>query len=254
MSEGRIYFLDFTFNPFVRTLQQNEKVIQLRKKQSDVLTLLCKKYPDPVSQDEFLMEVWEGGYVTSQSIAQMIRSLRIILGDESKSTIVTIPKLGYQFTVEPVWEALQSEPKLPVDDVDDVDDVEDSLAKEVELNNIPFSTPSAFMLKPPSLMRTAITSHSKAGLSVGGRFPPKMWFFSAVAVLFCSLYFMTMSAKSDPLPLPEETNTLFYHHKMDSASILDEFFLYFCRHTVGSIVCRNKVFALATCIGKDFNK
>lgn len=102
-NKGKIYFLNFTFNPVLRTLQHHDEVLQLRKKQSDVLALLCAKYPDPVLQDEFLAEVWNGGYVTSQSIAQMIRSLRISLSDESKSIIVTIPKLGYQLRARPYW-------------------------------------------------------------------------------------------------------------------------------------------------------
>ncbi|CCP07014.1 transcriptional regulator [Erwinia amylovora MR1] len=41
------------------------------------------------------------GYVTSQSIAQVIRSLRLSLDDINKNIIVTIPKLGYQFTAQP---------------------------------------------------------------------------------------------------------------------------------------------------------
>ena len=39
--------------------------------------------------------------MTSQSIAQISRSLSISLGDESKTIIVTIPKLGYQLSAQP---------------------------------------------------------------------------------------------------------------------------------------------------------
>lgn len=99
-----IHFLDFTFNPNLRTLKFNGNHLQLRKKQSDVLALLCTKFPEPVSQDEFLKVVWNGGYVTSQSIAQIIRSLRVSLGDETKSIIVTIPKLGYKLNAQPYSE------------------------------------------------------------------------------------------------------------------------------------------------------
>lgn len=58
VNAGKIYFLNFTFNPKSRTLQQYDTVLQFRKKQSDVLALLCAKYPEPVSQAEFLAEVW----------------------------------------------------------------------------------------------------------------------------------------------------------------------------------------------------
>ena len=104
MNEGNIFFLNFTFNRKLRILQHAEKVTQLRKKEADVLALLCDNYPNPVSQDDFLMKVWGGGYVTSQSIAQVIRSLRRSLGDDKKSTISTIPKLGYKLTITPIYE------------------------------------------------------------------------------------------------------------------------------------------------------
>lgn len=104
MNDGNIFFLNFTFNRKLRILQHAEQVTQLRKKEADVLALLCDNYPNPVSQNDFLMKVWGGGYVTSQSIAQVIRSLRRSLGDDKKSTIATIPKLGYKLTVAPIYE------------------------------------------------------------------------------------------------------------------------------------------------------
>ncbi|WP_224653984.1 transcriptional regulator [Pectobacterium versatile] len=101
MNDGSIYFLNFTFNMKMRVLQKDEEIFQLRKKEADVLALLCHKYPEPVSQDDFLVEVWRGGYVTSQSIAQVIRSLRCTLSDKNKNIIITIPKLGYQLATPP---------------------------------------------------------------------------------------------------------------------------------------------------------
>lgn len=106
MNDGNIFILNYTFNRKLRLLQSTEEVIQLRKKEADVLALLCENYPNPVSQNEFLMNVWGGGYVTTQSIAQVIRSLRISLGDKKKNIISTIPKLGYKLTVTPVYEEL----------------------------------------------------------------------------------------------------------------------------------------------------
>lgn len=102
MDDGSICFLNFTFNRKLRTLQRSDDIIQLRKKEADVLALLCDKFPNPVSQNDFLSEVWGGSYVTSQSIAQVIRSLRLILCDEKKNIILTIPKLGYKLAVTPV--------------------------------------------------------------------------------------------------------------------------------------------------------
>lgn len=109
MSNGNIYFLDFVFNPKLRTLSCGDATHQLRKKEADVLSLLCERYPHPVSQDDFLSCVWEGGYVTPQSIAQVIRSLRRNLQDKEKQIIVTIPKLGYRFGVSPSVEEVQEQ-------------------------------------------------------------------------------------------------------------------------------------------------
>lgn len=104
MSNGNIYFLDFVFNPKLRTLSCGDETYQLRKKEADVLALLCERYPHPVSQDDFLSCVWEGGYVTPQSIAQVIRALRRSLQDKEKQIIVTIPKLGYRFGASPSFD------------------------------------------------------------------------------------------------------------------------------------------------------
>jgi len=93
---------EYCFNPELRTLNKNgTENIRLRKKENEVLTLLCEKTPAPVSVEEFLQKVWPGCYVTSQSLAQIIRSLRIKLSDENKTLIVNIPKFGYAIT-EPV--------------------------------------------------------------------------------------------------------------------------------------------------------
>lgn len=111
MDDSKIYFLGFIFNPKTRTLQKNDIKIQLRKKQADVLNLLCTKYPEPVSREDFLAGAWNGGYVTTQSIAQVIRTLRLNLDDTNKKIIVTIPKLGYRFTVRPLYEEPTSDDK-----------------------------------------------------------------------------------------------------------------------------------------------
>lgn len=101
MNDGNIYFHNFRFNPAYRGLYIKGELLRLRKKQAEVLTLLCERYPNPVSYEEFLSEVWGGTYVTSQSISQVIRSLRLCLGDDSKSIIITISKLGYQLNAQP---------------------------------------------------------------------------------------------------------------------------------------------------------
>lgn len=94
----------FTFYPKKRCLELEGTLHQLRKKEFEVLALLCKKYPNPVHHSEFLDEVWGGGYVTSHSIAQVIRSLRKLLKKNGKNIILTISKLGYRLGIEPQYE------------------------------------------------------------------------------------------------------------------------------------------------------
>lgn len=176
--EGKIFFLNFAFNPALRTLQQNECVQQLRKKQSDVLALLCAKFPAPVSHEDFLKEVWDGGYVTSQSIAQMIRSLRLCLKDESKKIIVTIPKLGYQLAVEPVWEAQMS----------DKTELVKPLPGSVGVDNISFASQQLIRLSPPgSTALTVIPRDITDERTNVKRAKPRKWFFSTVAAFCLSL-------------------------------------------------------------------
>lgn len=93
------YFGDSVFNPKTRIIVCENVVYQLRKKENDALLLLCSKYPEPVTHEEFLELVWQGCYVTPQSIAQVIHSLRKIVNDNSRSVIVTLPKLGYKINV-----------------------------------------------------------------------------------------------------------------------------------------------------------
>lgn len=173
---GKIRFLNFTFNPISRTLQQDDTILQLRKKQSDVLALLCEKYPEPVSQAEFLAEVWGGGYVTSQSIAQMIRSLRVSLGDDTKSIIVTIPKLGYQLTAEPCWEEPEVEPDKP--------GFESSFPGKIEVDNVSFSTQSMINVVSVSANSMSVIPYSAPrAVPVRKKFSPQALFLSAVAAL-----------------------------------------------------------------------
>ncbi|EHM45797.1 MAG: winged helix-turn-helix domain-containing protein [Yokenella regensburgei] len=181
VNTGKIYFLNFTFNPKSRTLQQDDTVLQLRKKQSDVLALLCAQYPEPVSQAEFLAEVWGGGYVTSQSIAQMIRSLRVSLGDDTKSIIVTIPKLGYQLTAEPCWEEPEAEPDKP--------GYESSFPGNIEVDNVSFSTQSMINVIPVSANSMSVIPYS-APRTVPDRkrFSPQTFFLSTVAAIFFCLF------------------------------------------------------------------
>ncbi|QUG74573.1 hypothetical protein GKQ23_05930 [Erwinia sp. E602] len=94
-SKEEIHFLNFSFNRNTRILKKDNKVMSLVKKEADALALLCDRAPNPVTAQEFNSAVWRGRCVTPQSIAQVIRSLRVKLNDTEKNIIITLPKLGY---------------------------------------------------------------------------------------------------------------------------------------------------------------
>lgn len=228
VNTGKIYFLNFTFNPKSRTLQQDDTVIQLRKKQSDVLALLCAKYPEPVSQAEFLAEVWGGGYVTSQSIAQMIRSLRVSLGDDTKSIIFTIPKLGYQLTAEPCWEEPEAEPDKP--------GFESSFPGNIEVDNVSFSTQSMINVIPVSANSMSVIPYSVPRVVPDRKkFSPQALFLSAVAALFFSLIFVAVTARSNPLNFIENHNDIDQMPLANLVSPVGNNFLYCCNSAEGAI-------------------
>lgn len=180
VNAGDIYFLDFTFNPNFRSLHSDVSISQLRKKPSDVLALLCAKYPEPVSQAEFLAEVWDGGYVTPQSIAQIIRSLRLSLGDDSKSIIVTIPKLGYKLSVQPCSEKPGT--------VSDCPRYEAPSSGKFDVENVTFTAPSMLINSPvPARVMSAFPYNVQSVTSSKRKLTPQAIFLSAVAALCLSL-------------------------------------------------------------------
>lgn len=95
------YLSDYFFKKNANYLEKNGNKIRLRRKESQVLALLCEKYPEPVSREDFLNEIWAGKYVSAQSIAQIIRKLRIYLSDDNKTVISTVFKYGYLLNIEP---------------------------------------------------------------------------------------------------------------------------------------------------------
>ncbi|MGY3570214.1 winged helix-turn-helix domain-containing protein [Vibrio paucivorans] len=72
--------------------------VTFRSKESKLLTLLCDRYPSPVSREAIKEVIWQGRYVSNESINQTIKNLRSKLSIDQG--IKTIPKLGYEMNVE----------------------------------------------------------------------------------------------------------------------------------------------------------
>ncbi|MGZ8360575.1 MAG: alpha/beta fold hydrolase [Allosphingosinicella sp.] len=70
--------------------------MKLRPKAFEVLQLLVENHARLVSKDELLDTVWQGRFVSDDSLTQALSDVRQALGDEAKM-IVTVPKRGYRF-------------------------------------------------------------------------------------------------------------------------------------------------------------
>lgn len=92
---------DIVFSPDKRILLKQAGPAKLRHKEAEALWLLCKRYPDHVSRQEFETAIWSEGYVISHTITQTIRSLRAALGDAGRTIVVTLPKQGYALNLMP---------------------------------------------------------------------------------------------------------------------------------------------------------
>lgn len=113
-----LIFEEFEFSYHERSLMSNNNVIKLTKMEANALALFCFKNNKPVTLSEFNKYVWKGRYVTSQSLAQLIRALRVKLNDKNKSIIVTMPKLGYKLMASPVPMDKNKEGTIHLDDED----------------------------------------------------------------------------------------------------------------------------------------
>jgi DNA-binding winged helix-turn-helix (wHTH) protein/tetratricopeptide (TPR) repeat protein len=100
LSPNDLYRFDaFVLNPRKRTLVRDGSVVGISPKGFDVLTYLVMNPGRVVEKEELLQAVWPGAYVEEGNLTQHISGLRKALGDRA-GFIVTVPRQGYQFTVE----------------------------------------------------------------------------------------------------------------------------------------------------------
>lgn len=90
------------FNPHIRRIKCDKEIKTIRKKESEVLFLLCSTYPDAVTYTDLSAKIWPRSHVSRPCITQIIFALREILGDFGRNKIQTIPKLGYRLASRPL--------------------------------------------------------------------------------------------------------------------------------------------------------
>src|SRR5690606_29888268 len=80
--------------------------VELSSRYLDALALLLRERGRLVTKDRFMDEVWQGVPVTDEALTQCIKTLRRQLGDDAAKPryIETVPKHGYRFIAETVWD------------------------------------------------------------------------------------------------------------------------------------------------------
>jgi DNA-binding winged helix-turn-helix (wHTH) protein/Tol biopolymer transport system component len=105
------HFGPFTLDPSKRVLFRGGKPVALTPKAFDVLLYLAQNPNRVISKEELLKVVWAGSFVEEGNLTQNVFLLRKVLAEETGDTglIVTVPRVGYQFTAE-VATAIETSP------------------------------------------------------------------------------------------------------------------------------------------------
>jgi DNA-binding winged helix-turn-helix (wHTH) protein len=91
----------FTFDCSTKELKENERFIELNRAEREILCYLIQHANSVVKKDQLLSVGWTRKEITTTSLFQTIRNLRIKLKeDEIGQIIEMVPRLGYQIKVD----------------------------------------------------------------------------------------------------------------------------------------------------------
>jgi len=100
--EPPVYLIgDYSYSKTSGVVSKNNVLTQLRAKESALLNVLIEHFPNTLSRDQIVKELYEGSYATDATINQLVKRLRKALDDDQRSLIRTIPKQGYMLTTAP---------------------------------------------------------------------------------------------------------------------------------------------------------
>jgi DNA-binding winged helix-turn-helix (wHTH) protein len=112
---------DIIFTPKKRMINKGGSIVKIRNKESEVLSLLCHHYPSSISREDIEKKIWEGSYVTDNTLTQTISNLRNALDDKEHELVTTIPKKGYCIGVKPGFISSNSRQNLLFTNSDVID-------------------------------------------------------------------------------------------------------------------------------------
>lgn len=93
---------EWGFSPELGKLSRGDDQKRLEKRASSLLELLCRQDGDLVSHAEIIEHVWEGRFISPNSVAVVVADIRKALEDNAREPIYleTIPKRGYRMIAD----------------------------------------------------------------------------------------------------------------------------------------------------------
>ncbi|MGL6315623.1 winged helix-turn-helix domain-containing protein [Vibrio sp. WXL103] len=100
--EAPVYQLgDILFSPTSGVIEKKQSLYKLRAKECALLDVLIKQFPNLLSRNDIVENLYKNTYATDATINQLVKRLRNSLDDDKRSLIRTIPKQGYQLAIAP---------------------------------------------------------------------------------------------------------------------------------------------------------
>ena len=86
-----------------KLIDNNGNPVNLRPQSAEVLNVLAAHAGSVVTKDMLVAKVWNGVFVTDDSLIQCIADIRRVIGDtEHRIILQTIPKKGYRLVAGPI--------------------------------------------------------------------------------------------------------------------------------------------------------
>lgn len=102
----RYRFSDFVLSPRRRLLMRGERELALIPRYFDLLVFLVERRGEAVHRRDIFDAVWTDVIVSESALSQAIRTIRRVLGDDSREPrfVRTVSRHGYQFVFADVFE------------------------------------------------------------------------------------------------------------------------------------------------------
>src|SRR5688572_14719981 len=102
----RYRFREFVLSPRRRILVRNGRELPLIPRYFDLLVFLIERRTEAVHRREIFDRIWSDVVVSDSALSQAIRTIRRVLGDDSREPIFvrTVSRHGYRFVFSDVTE------------------------------------------------------------------------------------------------------------------------------------------------------